>query len=527
MHLHQRFLSCRPQPEDQRLAGWPYDAQEVDLSLPLLERRLDKDRSRVIHSASVRRLQLLPQQGGILAQDSDRRLLSLALERQQVGRRIVHLIYRKLHGNLAKHELARHELAEKELTEQEPARHELTGLDTALGCLVDVGCLLCDVGRPPFGQAGELAVCGWFDSHLPEFGGMTAGGLSVDKKEGHAVLAELCRFDARAQALRSIVTLEGISLTHAQSATLLGRHEPWPEQALSGPFTGNSYRSEAAIETAMRGALGLTHRSRHPAAYLVDAADAIAQTLARLEAIVERGLIDPAGLMTQLKDTFQRRQGQRPTALNERCFCRHGVVRRWSLGGMLDWALARYQRDLSEGPGQFFHYLRLALGRILVNHGADAFLQRLAEVREGAPRVNLLAVDPGCRILMESLEDLATRLEYLDPDRERQELDGFRTICGLLDAALPALRLPMQEFHQLLDRQEASSPVLGAWAAGLPAGVVRAYRQAISAPAEGMSGAVQETYHRGRLVHDWICSRTETSALEENMRLRVSGRQQS
>ena len=96
--------------------------------------------------------------------------------------------------------------------------------------------------------------------------------------------------------------------------------------------------------------------------------------------------------------------------------------------------------------------------------------------------------------------------------------------CGLLDAALPALRLPEAAFVRLLDEGDGVSPRLALWVKRLPPGVLRVYRQAMVQPWQGGSREVWEAYHRGRLVHDWLCSMTEVSALEEYSRLRVAGR---
>lgn len=505
MDFRRRFHPCRPLPGD-RCPSLAVDG-DAAFSVATLERRLEKDRTRVVHSASLRRLQLLPQQGAVLAHASQRRLLSASLERQQMGRRIVQMVYRKL-GKRA-------------------GDCGLDGLEDAFICLVEVGSLLRDIGRPPFGQAGELALCGWFDSHMSALGGRQLP-LAKDDIQGAALLNELCRFDAQAQALRTISKQEGISLTHVQGAVLLGEQAVWREVGDDGRGRqGYCYRAESDQETAMRGVLGLGQDHRHPASYVVDAAEVIARTLSRLEAVVERGLIDPTSLVASLKQAYVEglaRQGEPWASLEERRFSRHGVVRRWSLGGMLDWALRRYERDNVEELGRFFHYLRLALGRTLVNHAADAFVAHLKNIREGQPQLRLLSAEVGCRALLEAFDSLATRVEYRDPELERLELEGYRTLCGLLDAALPALRLPEAAFVRLLDEGHGASPRLTLWVKRLPPGVLRVYRQAMAQPWEGASREVWEAYHRGRLVHDWICSMTESSALEEYSRLRVAGR---
>jgi dGTPase len=94
----------------------------------------ERDLSRVIHSASFRRLQAKTQVLGVGEGDFHRTRLTHSLEVAQIGRGLVaHLQHSRLVG--------------------EPARLVLPG-----DALIEVVCLSHDLGHPPFGHGGERAL---------------------------------------------------------------------------------------------------------------------------------------------------------------------------------------------------------------------------------------------------------------------------------------------------------------------------------------------------------------------------------
>ena len=103
----------------------------------------ESNRGRVIQSAALRRLQQKTQVYPLETNASVRSRLTHSLEVQQTGRYLAKTILDQL-----KHTDAYVKMG-------------LAGIDTAFTNLVEMSCLLHDVGNPPFGHFGEAAFSRW------------------------------------------------------------------------------------------------------------------------------------------------------------------------------------------------------------------------------------------------------------------------------------------------------------------------------------------------------------------------------
>lgn len=233
-----------------------------------------KDYDRIVFSGAFRRLNRKTQVHPLAQHDAVHTRLTHSLEVSCVGRSL---------GMLA---------AEK-IIDQLP--HWVSPAD--VGAIIQAACLAHDIGNPPFGHAGEYAIRDWFlqpaQAHLMAL-------LSP------AQAADLCQFEGNAHGLRILTQLEyhpnegGMRLTYATLGAYL--KYPWLSQPLSGGVASHKrakfgcYHTEKHLLASIAEHLGLINTgdnrwSRHPLAYLLEAADDICYTLIDLEDGLALGML--------------------------------------------------------------------------------------------------------------------------------------------------------------------------------------------------------------------------------------------
>lgn len=156
-----------------------------------------------------------------------------------------------------------------------------------LGTIVQSACLAHDIGNPPFGHAGEYAIRDWFRRHAkdPRF-----------EQLSELELADLQTFEGNAQGFRVVTRIEnnlfdgGLRLTYPTLGTLL--KYPWTVERGGKQGKFSVFQTEVDILNALGHELGLislgeNHWSRHPLAWLMEAADDICYAILDLEDAIE------------------------------------------------------------------------------------------------------------------------------------------------------------------------------------------------------------------------------------------------
>ncbi|MCR3765342.1 dGTPase [Pseudomonas aeruginosa] len=328
----------RQRPHDRESFG---HAGEDDLQEIVYQ--LESDRGRIINSAAVRRLQQKTQVFPLERNAAVRSRLTHSLEVQQTGRFIVRTLFAQLGPGAAE--------------------VGLDGLEGALESLVEMACLMHDIGNPPFGHFGEFAINDWFERNLDGLFQRRVPPGQGDAPLQQRMLTDLKHFEGNAQAIRLVVKLLRLNLTYTQTAGLLKyvrpAHEPRPDKAAPNHYLNKKpgfYLSEEAFVGDLRQALGMRPGTRHPVAYIMEAADDISYCLADIEDSVEKGILGIGQLADLLVDKFAVHQSPDAPVPGDR----EGM----SFRRMVAYSLEKAEQEPINKVSEFF--IRLLLMQLLL-----------------------------------------------------------------------------------------------------------------------------------------------------------------
>ncbi|KEA53134.1 deoxyguanosinetriphosphate triphosphohydrolase [Mangrovibacter sp. MFB070] len=472
-----------------------------------IQRIFESDRGRIINSAAIRRLQQKTQVFPLERNAAVRTRLTHSMEVQQVGRYI------------AKEVISR--LKEARLLEQ----YGLSELTGPFESIVEMACLMHDVGNPPFGHFGEAAINDWFRQRLLPGADTDAPGKEARAaevlclREGETalntlrqhVITDLCHFEGNAQGIRLVNTLMRMNLTWAQMGCILKYTRPAWE---SGPAPEGFhylmkkpgfYLSEANYIVRLRKELSLEENCRFPLTWIMEAADDISYCVADLEDAVEKRIFSLEQLYQHLSTAWGT----------------HQTGDLFSLVVEDAWEKSRAGKVRSGAEDVFFMYLRVNTLSKLVPHAARRFIDNLPEIYPGHFNHALLEDDSQYSRLLGMFKHVAMRHVFSHPDVEQLELQGYRVISGLLDIYRPLLLLPLADFHLLVSGENVRRlPIESRLYHKLSSKHCMAYQEAI----EKLDNTkpeypVWEFYYRCRLIQDYISGMTDLYAWDEYRRL--------
>jgi dGTPase len=235
----------------------------------------EQDYDRIIFSHPFRRLQDKTQVHPLPEQDFVHTRLTHSLEVSSVGRSL---------GRMA---------GEVILQRHTELRKDYSLVD--FGAIVAAAALAHDIGNPPFGHAGESAISDFFREHET--------GLQFKALVNAAEWEDLCKFEGNAQGFRLLNKNQfGLKL----SAATLGAFTKYPCPALLKERDKSRrsqkkfgfFQSEASTFEVIAAELELQQNigswSRHPLAFLVEAADDICYSIIDLEDGCNLGLVNYA-----------------------------------------------------------------------------------------------------------------------------------------------------------------------------------------------------------------------------------------
>lgn len=480
VNFKQRLVATRPYQRSSSELNTPSE------SLEGWQRAFESDRGRIVTSAAVRRLQQKTQVFPLERNAAVRSRLTHSLEVQQTGRFISRTLFKKLGTDAAK--------------------YGLDDCERVVESLVEMACLMHDIGNPPFGHFGEAAISKWFASHAPAF-----PGFQHSHSERDGLLRELAQFEGNAQGIRLVTSLQRLNLTFAQTACILKYTRVATEErpAASSPlaYLGKKpgfYESERPYIEALQKALQLAPGHRFALAYLMEAADDISYCLADIEDGVDKGILGIEQLKQYLDDAFVQCM---PDGANDRHFAGR------TFSQVTDYALERAKKEPINKEHEFFVWLRVALIHPLVDHAAETFVNHIEAIFAGNFNRALLEDGSPCHAVIRTLKQVARHHIFAVSEVQTLELQGYRILTGLLDIYAPLLHMEGDAFKAMLANDDASHLLESRLAQRLPNKHVAAYWKLLQ---RGHSDQqMWEQYARCRLIQDMVSGMTDQFALDE------------
>ncbi|MBQ0768654.1 MAG: dNTP triphosphohydrolase [Bizionia sp.] len=302
----------------------------------------------------------------------------------------------------------------KKILEKHPHLHSALGYQANdFGAIVAAAALSHDIGNPPFGHSGEKAIGEYF---------ISGKGKSFKAELTAKEYEDLCSFEGNANGFKILTqSREGREGGLRLSYATLGAFTKYPKESLPKKPTQHIadkkygvFQSETNEFKTVAQELGLTKRSetdisysRHPLAFLVEAADDICYTIIDFEDGINLGLIQEEFALEYLiklvKDSINSEKYYQLTNTHDR-----------------------------------ISYLRaLAIGR-LINEAVEIFMDNEAAILSGDFGSSLLdksKYDAQINdIIKISVDNIYQSTEVVD-----KEIAGYEIIKTLLDTYINAV----------------------------------------------------------------------------------------
>lgn len=292
-----------------------------------------------------------------------------------------------------------------------------------------------DLGNPPFGHRGEVAIADWFISnqrlfthfHVRDDGRRDDAFVPIPQEQW----TDFTRFEGNAQALRLVsqlqntVGLAGLNLTAATIAAMIKYPVASSEtdKAHAASKKHGYFFSEVGTIDWIREQTGLQRGQRHPLTWIMEASDDIAYSVLDIEDAIKKGLVSAEDLLACLRGRFEHTD----------------------LGGLANQLTADFRKadgneySLSRVREIKATYLRTRLMERLITGATNAYFED-SQAIFGYRRIKaLLECDSEESRLCAVLKEFARIHAYQSPYVLELEYKGSLVIRALMDAMWEAI----------------------------------------------------------------------------------------
>lgn len=367
------------------------------------------DRSRILYSSSFRRLQQKAQVFSLEPNSSVRTRLTHSLEVSDLGRTLANRIAYELN------------------------KRELLGADKIpdVVAIVENACLLHDIGNPPFGHFGEIAIRDWaknfaLDS-LPK-------EISKEDRLLNELMSDFCEFDGNPQGFRTITKLHteydehSLNLTYATLLCTLKYSRAAGEEGGPGILKKAGYfQSERKIVEKIWSEIGIKEHHRYPFTYILEAADDIAYCMSDIADGIEKRILTAGEFIKEFINEWndEYKNADFPVKFP-------------------DIENLQFGRDISVPWSQ------LALAEAV-----DNFFENEEKIFDGTLD-SLIDIDKPMGRVLETIKKVSRKKLYTSFEAESIELTGYAVITGILKSYQRILALPYDSFLKMVNEEKVS-----------------------------------------------------------------------
>lgn len=427
------------------------------------------DRSRIIYSSSFRRLQQKAQVFSLEPNSSVRTRLTHSLEVSDLGRTLANRIAYKL--------------SEKNLLDSDKISDVVA--------IVENACLLHDIGNPPFGHFGEIAIRDWADNSalnsLPK-------GISKDDTLLNVLMSDFKEFDGNPQGFRTITRLHteydeySFNLTFATLLCTLKYSRATGEEIGSGILKKAGYfQSEKELVEKIWSETGIKSHHRYPFTYIMEAADDIAYCMSDIADGIEKNILTGEAFTKEFEKEWNMNYP------NNNCPIEIPNVEN----------------------GQFGRAISVPWSKKAMDETVDNFFDNETGIFEGSVD-SLISIEKPMGQVLETIKNVSRKILYTSFEAESIEITGYAVITGILKNYERLLRLPSDVFLKIVEGEKTdNTDVERRLYNRLGKRYISAYKYAISKLDEKKHEyAIKEWWLRVHLLIDHVSGMTDEFALE-------------
>ncbi len=427
------------------------------------------DRSRILYSSSFRRLQQKAQVFSLEPNASVRTRLTHSLEVSDLGRTLANRIAYKLSENSF--------LDSDKISD--------------VVAIVENACLLHDIGNPPFGHFGEIAIRDWANNDalkaLPK-------GISTDDPLLEKLMSDFREFDGNPQGFRTITKLHteydeySFNLTFATLLCTLKYSRAAGEAKGSGILKKAGYfRSEEEIVEKICSETGIELHHRYPFTYIMEAADDIAYCMSDIADGIEKRILTVDVFINEFEKEWKREYKNENIPIE-----------------LPDTNDIQFGRDIS-----------VPWSQKAMQETVDNFFEHEREIFDGTAD-SLISIDKPMGRVLETIKSVSRRILYPSFEAESIELTGYAVITGILKNYERVLSLSNEVFLKMINGEKTDNiDVERRLYNRLGRRYISAYKYAISKLDEKQHDyAIKEWWLRVHLLIDHVSGMTDEFALE-------------